>query len=62
MGTRQLVSVAVCKAPLQLTVHSLTDPLPFEDEEFDHVRMVKVSLGIPEHEVRSCSILRYLRY
>ena len=57
MGTRQLVRVAVCKTPFHLTVYSLTDPLPFEDEEFDHVRMVKVSLGIPEHKVRSCSIL-----
>ncbi|KAI0707807.1 hypothetical protein C8Q76DRAFT_628262 [Earliella scabrosa] len=28
----------------------LTGPLPFEDEEFDHVRMVQVALGIPENK------------
>ncbi|KAI0723782.1 hypothetical protein C8T65DRAFT_627413 [Cerioporus squamosus] len=28
----------------------LTGPLPFEDEEFDHVRITEVALGIPENK------------
>ncbi|KAI0823568.1 hypothetical protein BC628DRAFT_1383861 [Trametes gibbosa] len=28
----------------------LTDPLPFNDDEFDHVRFTQVALGIPENK------------
>ena len=30
---------------------SLTGPLPFDDDEFDHVRFTEVALGIPENKV-----------
>ncbi|PIL24402.1 hypothetical protein GSI_14155 [Ganoderma sinense ZZ0214-1] len=28
----------------------LTEPLPFDDEEFDHVRVTEIALGIPEND------------
>lgn len=33
--------------------HSLTGPLPFDEDEFDHVRFTEVALGIPENKVRT---------
>jgi hypothetical protein len=30
---------------------SLTTRLPFEDEEFDHVRMRHIARGVPENKV-----------
>ncbi|KAI0371662.1 hypothetical protein BV20DRAFT_992578 [Pilatotrama ljubarskyi] len=42
--------IAIRGAAQVLTDSSLTGPLPFEDEEFDHVRFTEVALGIPENK------------
>ena len=44
---------------------SLSNRLPFEDDTFDHVHVVHISKGVPEHKVnpfRSRQWLRQLLY
>jgi hypothetical protein len=40
---------------------SLSNRLPFEDDTFDHVHIVHVSKGVPEHKVNSFRSRKWLR-
>ena len=41
--------------------NSLSNKLPFEDDTFDHVHIVHVSKGVPEHKVKSFRSRNWLR-
>ena len=41
---------------------SLSNRLPFEDDTFDHVHIVHVSKGVPEHKVNSFRSRKWLQH
>jgi len=53
MGIRKLVrSVPIIWCALTPnTLSSLTTKLPFEEDEFDHVRIHSIARGVPENKV-----------
>ena len=56
MGTHEHVSQLRCMSQSSslMTFRSLRNKLPFDDDEFDHVHIQGLALGIPENKVREC--------
>lgn len=57
MATCECRLAPVMKSGLTILRYlSLTTKLPFDDDEFDHVRMNDLGRGIPENKVRICHL------
>jgi len=58
MGTCALPARPSQQAADKLLHFSLTEPLPFDDGYFHHVRAMSIAKGIPEDKVRAVQARR----